>query len=57
MLDLAGEDEIFVCQCIETITADKYYQSLDKLLETTTETIPSQCRIGETCFMSVAVVG
>ena len=29
-LDLAGEDEIFVGECIETITANKYWKTLNK---------------------------
>ena len=35
----------------------KYWQNLEKVLDTAKEKIPKQCSIGDTCFTSLATIG
>ena len=66
MLDLANRAETFVLEIIESrIMSDdskgknliQYWYTLKLKLEKAKEILPSTCRIGETIFTSMAVIG
>ena len=49
--------EHFVTVSISDIPSVKYCQNLGKVLDTEKEKIPKKCRIGDTCFTSLANIG
>ena len=66
MLDLANRAETFLLESIESrIISDdskenvltQYWSNLKLKLEKAKEILPSTCRIGETIFTSMAVIG
>ena len=56
VLNLSGEAGKKIWECIETMTKNKYWKTLEKFLRSEKEKIPPQCRIGKT-FTSIAVIG
>ena len=56
VLDLAGQAEIFFCECIEKSVTNKYWLTLKQKLTTAKEKIRPKRRIGETCFTSMAMI-
>ena len=49
--------ENFILFSISDMPTIKYWQNLERTMEKPKEMIPKECRIGHTCFMSLATVG
>ena len=54
VLDLAGQADTFFWGCIEKWYQRNVWEILKEWLITAKEKVPSQCRIGETIFTSIA---
>ena len=48
--------ELFVLGSINEVPT-KHYGKLEKVMYEAKEKIPKECRIGETCFISVVIIG
>ena len=57
LTDLEGEAENFFWEGIEKMSTNKYWQNMKKCLIAGKENIPLQCRIGETCFTLIYIIG
>ena len=42
---------------ISDMTTSKYWKILGSMMDKAKENIPKQCRIGDTCFTSLATIG
>ena len=57
ILELAKSVETFILVSIYDIPTIKYWKNLGSTMEKATDIIPKECRIGDTCFMSLATIG
>ena len=57
LIDLAHEAEYFVWGFIDWIRSVKYLKQQEKYVLMSNINIPKQCRIWNTCFTYVAVIG
>ena len=54
---LAKSVETFIHVSINDMPTIKYWQNLGWTMEKAKEMIPKECRIGDTCFTSLATIG
>ena len=57
IIALAKSVETFLFVSISDMPTIKYWQNLEKIMDTAKEIIPNECRIGDTCFTSLATIG
>ena len=57
ILALAKSVETFIHVSINEIPTIKYWKSFGRTMDKAKERIPKQCRIGDTCFTSLATIG
>ena len=57
ILALAKSVETFIHVSINDMLTIKYWQNLESITEKSKDMIPKECRIGDTCFTSLATIG
>ena len=57
ILALAKSVETFIIVSIYEMPTIKYWQNLGSTMDKAKDMIPKECRIGDTCFTSLATVG
>ena len=57
IIALANSIETFLIVSIGDIPTVKYWQNLGRIMEEAKVMIPKECRIGDTCFASLANIG
>ena len=53
---LSKSNETFIHVSINDMTTIKYWQNSGWIMDKEKEKIPKQCKIGDTCFMSLATI-
>ena len=57
IIALAKSVETFILVSISEMPTIKYWQNLERTMDKAKEMIPNECRIGDTCFTSLAIIG
>ena len=57
ILALSKSVETFIIVSISEIPTIKYWQNLGSTMDKAKDMIPKECRIGDTCFTSLATIG
>ena len=57
IIALAKSVETFLFVSISDMPTIKYWQNLEKNMDKAKKIIPNECRIGDTCFTSLATIG
>ena len=57
IIALAKSVETFILASISEMPTIKYWQNLERTMDKAKDIIPNECRIGDTCFTSLATIG